>query len=293
MKTSNQIQIAFLFLALVFSLAATPDTFAQVKPSKTGYADVNGIHLYYEIHGTGKPLVLLHGGLGSTQMFEPNIELLSKGRQVIAVDLQGHGHTADIDRPFSLEAMSEDVAALLQFLKIPKADVMGYSLGGGVALQIAVRHPELVNKLVLVSAAIRRNDFYPDILAQQAQVGAAAAEQMKQTPMYQSYMNINPHPDWAQLLQKIGDFMKKDYDYSDAVRQLKAPTLIVAGDADIFPPKYAIRTFELLGGGLKDGGWDGSGQTASKLAILPGVTHYNMAMAPALVPTAIAFLDAK
>ncbi len=265
--------------------------FAQ-RP-KGAYADVNGIHLYYEIHGTGKPLVLLHGGFGSTQMFEPNLDALAKGREVIAVDLQGHGRTADIDRPFSVEAMSEDIAGLLQYLKIPKADMMGYSLGAGVALQIAVRHPEMVNKLVLISAIIRRNDFYPDILAQQAQVGPGVAEQMKQTPMYQSYAKLNPRPqDWPRLLQKMGDFMKKDFDFSDAVRQIKAPTLVVAGDADIFPPKYAVRTFELLGGGQKDGGWDGSGQIASKLAILPGVTHYNMAMAPALVPTAIAFLDA-
>ncbi|MFI5263673.1 MAG: alpha/beta fold hydrolase [Candidatus Kapaibacterium sp.] len=300
MKANNQKPITFTSIIFVITLAfisslITPDAiFAQPKPNKKGYADVNGIKLYYEIYGKGEPLVLLHGGLGSIQMFEPNIELLSKGRQVIAVDLQGHGRTADIDRPFSVEAMSEDIAALLQFLKIPKADVMGYSLGAGVGLQIAVRHPELVNKLVLVSAIIRRSDFYPDILAQQAQVGPAAAEQMKQTPMYQSYAKLNPHPeDWPRLLQKIGDFMKQDYDFSDAVRQVKAPTLVVAGDADIFPPKYAVRMFELLGGGQKDGGWDGSGQVASKLAILPGVTHYNMAMAPALVPMAIAFLDAQ
>ena len=280
-------------IAAIISLILPAAIFAQAKV-KGQYADVNGIKLYYEIHGSGKPLVLLHGGLGSTEMFEPNLGELSKGRQVIAVDLQGHGRTADIDRPFSLEAMSEDIAALIKYLKIPKADVMGYSLGAGVALQIAVRHPELVNRLVLVSAAIRRSDFYPDILAQQAQVGAAFAEQMKQTPMYGSYAKLNPYPEnWPLLLQKIGDFMKKDYDFSDAVKTIKAPTLVVAGDADIFPPKYAIRTFELLGGGQKDGGWDGSGQIVSKLAILPGVTHYNMAMAPALVPTAIGFLDAQ
>jgi pimeloyl-ACP methyl ester carboxylesterase len=280
-----------LFISALLSIIMPASFHAKVKGS---YADVNGIKLYYEIHGAGKPLVLLHGGLGSTEMFEPNIDALAKGRKVIAVDMQGHGHTADIDRPFSLEAISEDIAALLKYLKIQKADIMGYSLGGGVALQVAVRHPEMVNKLVLVSTAVRRNDFYPDILNQQAQVGTAAAEQMKQTPMYQSYAKINPHPEnWGQLLQKLGDFMKKDYDFSDAVSQVKAPTLVVAGDADIFPPKYAVRTFELLGGGQKDAGWDGSGQVVSKLAILPGVTHYNMAMSPALVPTAIAFLDAK
>jgi len=256
------------------------------------YANVNGINLYYEIHGQGRPLVLLHGGLGSTQLFMPNIDELAKGRQVIAVDLQGHGHTADIDRPFSCEAMGEDITALLHHLKIEKTDIMGYSLGAGVALQVAARHPELVNKLVLVSAVARRSDFYPDILAQQAHVGPEVAEQMKQTPMYTSYAKLNPHPEnWSLLLQKLGDFMKKDYDFSDAVRSVKAPTLVVAGDADIFPPKYAVRMFELLGGGQKDAGWDGSGQVASKLAILPGVTHYNMAYSPALVPTAIGFLD--
>src|SRR3982074_3788329 len=148
-----------MIITAIISVILPEVIFAQ-KGGIGKYAEVNGIKLYYEIHGKGYPLVLLHGGLGSTQMFEPNIALLAKGRQVIAVDLQGHGRTADIDRPFSLEAMSEDIAALLQYLKIPKADVMGYSLGGGVALQIAVRHPELVNKLVLVSAAIRRSDFY-------------------------------------------------------------------------------------------------------------------------------------
>jgi pimeloyl-ACP methyl ester carboxylesterase len=280
-------------LLLVSMIGLIVPGLAMAQNAAGKYADVNGLHMYYEIHGTGKPLVLLHGGLGSSAMFEPNIDELAKGRQVIAVDLQGHGHTADIDRPFSLEAMSDDIVGLLHQLNIPKADVMGYSLGAGVALQVAARHPELINRLVLVSAAIRRSDFYPDILAQQAQVGPAIAEQMKQTPMYESYAKLNPRPqDWPRLLQKMGDFMKKDYDFSDAVRSVKAPTLVVAGDADIFPPKYAVRTFELLGGGQKDGGWDGSGQIASKLAILPGVTHYNMAYAPALVPTAVAFLDA-
>jgi pimeloyl-ACP methyl ester carboxylesterase len=280
-------------LLLIAALFAFVPLSVLAQKVKGQYADVNGVHLYYEIHGTGRPLVLLHGGLGSTQMFTPNIDELAKGRQVIAVDLQGHGHTADIDRPFSCEAMSDDITALLQYLKVQKTDVMGYSLGAGVALQIAARHPELVNKLVLVSAAVRRSDFYPDILAQQGQVGPAVAEQMKQTPMYESYAKLNPHPEnWSLLLQKLGEFMKKDYDFSDAVRSVKAPTLVVAGDADIFPPKYAVRTFELLGGGQKDAGWDGSGQVASKLAILPGVTHYNMAYSPALVPTAIAFLDA-
>ncbi len=292
MHTLTLATLAFTAIAIG---AQASSVSAQQNPQGQ-YADVNGIHLYYEIHGAtqaGKqPLVLLHGGLMSSSLWGPTLPTLAEGREVIAVDMQGHGHTADIDRPITVEAIGDDVAALLQYLKIPKADIMGYSLGGGAALQVAVRHPELVHKLVLVSTPIRRIEFYPDILKQQAMVNAAMADQMKQTLMYQTYAKENPHPqDWPQLLQKVGDFMKKDYDFSDQVRALKVPTLIVAGDADIFPAKYAVRTFELLGGAQKDGGWDGSGRVGSQLAILPGVTHYAMGVAPALAPTAIAFLD--
>src|SRR5207237_596147 len=143
-------------------------------PGRT--AEVNGIKLYYEIRGSGRPLVLLHGGLGAIEMFGPNLAALARGRQVIAVDLQGHGRTADVDRPLSTATMADDVAALLKYLKIERADIMGYSLGGGVALQTAIRHPEVVNKLVLVSTLVRRNAFYPEILGMQGQVNAKAAE---------------------------------------------------------------------------------------------------------------------
>src|SRR3989454_2940222 len=201
------------------------------------YADVNGIKLYYEIHGPGQPLILLHGGLGATSMFGPNLPAFAAGRQVIAVDLQGHGRTADVDRPLSTELMAGDIAALIKHLKLERPDLMGYSLGGGVALLTAIRHPELVGKLVVVSTPIRRSAFYPEILAQQGQVTAAAAEGMKQTPMYQLYASIAPKPeDWPRLLTKIGDAMKADFDYSKEIVGLTTPTLIVAGDADLFPP---------------------------------------------------------
>jgi pimeloyl-ACP methyl ester carboxylesterase len=285
--------VIFFLLALM----ATTNAVAQ-KDGDHGYADVNGIKLYYEIHGSGSsngapPLVLLHGGLMNSALWGATLPALAQHHTVIAVDLQGHGRTADIDRPFSVEALGDDVAGLIKYLKIEKADIMGYSLGAGAAMQVAVRHPELVHKLVLASAIIRRTDFYPEILAQQSQMGSQAAEQMKQTPMYQSYASLNPHPeDWSRLLDKLGAFMKKDYDFSEQVKQIKAPTLIVAGDADIFPTKYAVRMFELLGGSQKDPGWDGSGRSQNQLAILPGVTHYTMGIAPALAPTALAFLDA-
>src|SRR6266566_2819161 len=217
------------------------------------YADVNGIKLYYEIHGKGRPLVLLHGGLGAIEMFGPNLTALAANHQVIAVDLQGHGRTADIDRPLSVEYMADDIAALIKYLKLERPDVMGYSLGGGVALQTAIRHPDVVGKLVVVSTPFRRNGFYPDILSQQGQVTAAAAEGMKQTPMYQLYASLAPRPqDWARLLGKIGEAMKQDFDFSQQIRGITATTLVVAGDADIFPPAHAVELFGLLGGGKRD-----------------------------------------
>jgi pimeloyl-ACP methyl ester carboxylesterase len=258
------------------------------------YADVNGIKLYYEIRGTGHPLILLHGGLGAIEMFGPNLPALANGRQVIAVDLQGHGRTADIDRPLKTELMADDIAALIQHLKLDRPDIMGFSLGGGVAVLLAIRHPELVGRLVLVSTPIRRDAFYPEILAQQVQVTAEAAEAMKQTPMYQLYASIAPRPeDWARLLSKLGSSMKDDFDFSKKIAGITATTLIVAGDADIFPPAHAVEVFGLLGGGKRDGGWDGAGRPKSRLAILPGVTHYNIAIAPALASTVISFLDER
>jgi pimeloyl-ACP methyl ester carboxylesterase len=256
------------------------------------YADVNGIKLYYEVHGTGDPLILLHGGLGAMSMFGPNLPALAKGRQVIAVDLQGHGRTADIDRPISPELMAGDIAALIKHLKLDRPHLMGYSLGGGVAFFTALRYPELIGKLVVVSTMFKRSAYYPEILVQQGQVGPEAAEAMKQTPMYQLYASIAPRPeDWPRLLGKLGDAMKGDFDFSKEIPNIKATTMIVAGDSDIFPPSHAVEFFGLLGGGKRDGGWDGSGRPNARLAILPGVTHYTMGNAPALAAAVIPFLD--
>ena len=265
---------------------------SERTPAAGKYADVNGIRLYYEIHGTGYPLILLHGGLGAIEMFGPNLPELAKGRQVIAVDLQGHGRTADIDRPLSAELMAGDIAALIKHLKLDRPDVMGYSLGGGVATFTAIRYPELVRKLVVVSVYLRRTAVFPDILAQQEQVKADMAEAMKQTPMYQLYASLAPRvEDWPRLLAKLGESMKGDFDYSNEVRKIKARTMIVAGGAEMFPPAHAAEFFALLGGGQRDGGWDGSGLSNARLAILPGMTHYAMGASPALAATVIPFLD--
>jgi pimeloyl-ACP methyl ester carboxylesterase len=261
-----------------------------------GYVEVNGINLYVETHGTGRPLVLLHGGLGSGEMFGPILPALAEHHQVVAVDLQGHGRTADIDRPLDVRLMADDVAALVDHLGLEQPDVMGYSLGAGVALHTAAKHPDKVRRLVLVSANIRRDAIYPELLDQQGQVSAAAAEFMVDTPMYQLYQRVAPRPeDFPRLLDKIGAAMARDFDYAEEVRGLRMPTLVVAADADMAPPSHYAEVFGLLDGGLRDGGWAGEGRPAGghALAILPGLTHYDIFSSPLLAAAALDFLDRR
>jgi len=258
------------------------------------YAEVNGINLYFETHGAGRPLILLHGGLGSGEMFGPILPQLTERHQVVAVDLQGHGRTADIDRPVDVRLMADDIAALIDYLGLDRPDIVGYSLGGGVALHTAAKYPARARRLVAVSANIRRDAIYPEMLAQQGQVSAAAAEFMKETPMYQLYQRVAPRPeDFPRLLDKIGASMAKDFDFTDEVRGLQVPTLIVAADADMAPPSHYAEVFKLLGGGLRDGGWAGEGRPKGghALAILPGLTHYNIHSSPLLAVATLAFLD--
>jgi pimeloyl-ACP methyl ester carboxylesterase len=258
------------------------------------YAEVNGINLYFETHGTGQPLILLHGGLGSGEMFGPTLTELAQQHQVIAVDLQGHGRTADIDRPIDIQLMADDIAALIDHLKLDKPDVVGYSLGGGVALFTAVKYPDKVRRLVVASAHARRDAIPPEMLAQQAQVNAAAAEFLKDTPMWELYQRVAPHPeDFPRLLDKVGEAMAQDYDYTEDVRSLQVPTLLVAADADMAPPSHYVEMFKLLDGGLRDGGWMGEGRPKGghALAILPGLTHYNLAVSPLFAAVTLNFLD--
>ena len=271
----------------------TSDRATQTKgPGK--YAEVNGINLYYESHGSGRPMILLHGGLGSGEMFGPVLPLLAERHQVVAVDLQGHGRTADIDRPLDVRLMAGDIAALIDHLGLVTPDVVGYSLGGGVAFQTAARYPAKVRRLVMVSANIRSDAIYPEMRAQQGQVNAAAVEFLKDTPMYQLYQRVAPRPeDFPRLLTKIGEAMSKSFDFSDEVRGLKMPTLVVAADADMAPPSHYAEVFKLLDGGLRDGGWMGEGRPKGghALAILPGLTHYNIFSSPLLVAATLAFLE--
>ncbi|KKK07812.1 alpha/beta hydrolase [Micromonospora sp. HK10] len=252
------------------------------------------MNLYVEAHGAGRPLILLHGGLGSGEMFGPVLPALAARHQVIAVDLQGHGRTADIDRPLDLAFMADDIAALIDHLGLDRPDLVGYSLGGGVALHTAVRHPARIGRLVTASAHIRSDAIYPEMRAQQGQVTGAAAEFMKDTPMYQLYQRVAPRPeDFPRLLDKIGELMAKDFDLTDAVRGLRVPTMIVAGDADMAPPSHYVEVFKLLDGGLRDGGWMGEGRPKGghALAILPGLTHYSVFSSPLFAAVVLDFLD--
>ncbi|WP_216321895.1 alpha/beta fold hydrolase [Deinococcus aestuarii] len=261
------------------------------------YAELGGLNLYYERHGTprpdGAPLVLLHGGFGATSMFSGLIPALSARREVIAVDLQAHGRTADIDRPMRFETLGDDVAGLLGHLKLPQADVLGYSLGAGAALRFAVQHSGSLRKLVVVSFPFRRSGWFPEVREGMAQIGPHTAEGLKQGPMHSLYTSLAPHPDdWPRLVTRVGEVVNSEHDWADELREFRNPTLIVAGDADSFAPAHAAEFFALLGGGLRDAGWDGSGRTAHRLAVLPGATHYDILQSPLLLPAVTAFLDA-
>ena len=267
---------------------------ATPKPTKSGHAAVNGVNYYYAVYGTGEPLLLLHGGMGQIEMFGPNLTKLAQSRQVIGVDLQGHGRTLLGEREISLVDIGNDMAGVLKKIGYDKVDVLGYSMGGGVAFRFAAEHPEMVRRLVLVSTPYSRDGFYPEMLPQQAALGAAMAEQMKETPMYKSFVAIAPHPeDFPKLLDQMGAYMRKPYDWSADVKKLTRPVMLIYGDSDMFRPDHIVKFYQLLGGGLKDAGWQREHMSQNRLAILPNLTHYEMGLAPQLVDTALPFLNGQ
>jgi pimeloyl-ACP methyl ester carboxylesterase len=263
-------------------------------PGKSGIVAANGVDYYYEVHGEGEPLLLLHGGLGSIDMFRPLLPVLSEHRQVIAVDLQGHGRTTLGERPISLVDMGDDMAVILEQLAVEQVDVLGYSMGGGVALRLAVQHPQSVRRLALVSAGFAQNGFYAEMLPLQAQLSGAMAEQMKETPMYQSYLAVAPRPgDFPKLLDRMGELMRTPYDWSEDVKALKMPVMLVYADSDMFRPEHMVAFYQLLGGGLRDAGWQRENMSKNRLAILPDATHYDIFLSPALPRTVLPFLSGE
>jgi pimeloyl-ACP methyl ester carboxylesterase len=298
---------AIAVLAFALALGATPtiasaeegntsmqSTVTKTAPGKAGRAEIAGLSYYYEVRGEGEPLLLLHGGLGSIDMFAPILPKLTERRQVIAVDLHGHGRTPLGNRNIDLIDIGNDLAALLKRLGYGQVDVLGYSFGGGAAFRLAVQHPEAVRRVALVSAGYAMDGFYPAMRAQQVQVGAGMAEMMKDTPMYRSYAAVAPHPeDFPKLLDQMGRLMRLPYDWSADTEALKVPVMLVYGDSDMYRPEHIVTFYQLLGGWLKDGGWMREGMSPNRLAIIPNRTHYDIFLAPELAATVLPFLNGE
>jgi pimeloyl-ACP methyl ester carboxylesterase len=284
--------------ALIALIACTSSAFAAAtaaaKPATTGRAAIKGVDYYYEIRGKGDPLLILHGGLMSTDMFGPAMPVLTKARQVIAVDLQGHGRTTLGTRPIRCEAIADDIDALLQQIGRAQVDVMGYSFGGCVAMRLAIQHPERVRRLVLVSAPFADDGWYADMRVQQKQVSAAMAPMMADTPMYKTYKAVAPRPDdFPRLLDAMGDLMRFKYDWSADVAKLKMPVMLVFADADMIRPEHEIKFYQLLGGGLKDAGWNRESMSKNRLAIVPDLTHYEAFATSRVAETTLPFLNGE
>ena len=261
------------------------------EKAQTGYVPVNGLNMYYEIHGTGQPLVLLHGAFSAIgTSFGKVLPQLAKTRQVVAFELQGHGRTADIDRPLSLEGMAEDVADALNELRIERADVFGYSTGAAVALHLVIHHPDLVRKLVLASVTYTLDGVHPGLMEG---LGEMKAEMMHGSPWHEEYMRIAPEPEnFATLFAKKTQMDKEIQDLPpEAIRAIKSPILLIIGDSDLVRPEHAVEMFRLLGGGVF--GDTPAGLPNSQLAVLPGTSHVTVVdRADLLLAMIPPFLDA-
>jgi pimeloyl-ACP methyl ester carboxylesterase len=237
---------------------------------RAGYAPVNGLEMYYEVHGTGYPLVVLHGAYMTIDMMGEVVPGLAGARQVIAVELQGHGRTADVDRPLTYEQMADDVAALIGYLGIEQADVFGYSMGGGVALQVAVRHPEVVRKLVLASVSYTSDGAHPELWEM---IPTITPEAFAGSPIEEAYLRTAPNPDdFPNLVAKLKRLDMEPFAWPpEDIRGIAAPTLLIVGDSDAIRLEHAVELFRLLGGGVMG---DLTGLPGSQLAVLPGTSHF-------------------
>lgn len=279
---------ALLFATfLMTAMASTP---AQEKPT-TGYAPVDGLKMYYEIHGHGEPVVLLHGAFMTiTNNWDGWIGALAKTRRVIAIEMQGHGRTADIARDITDENLADDVAALLDHLNIPRADLLGYSMGGGVALQCAIRHPGKVRKAVIVSSTFRQDGMVEE---GRAAIPKLTADDFKGSPLETEYKKLSPTPDdFPKFVQHVLAGFSKGKDISaDQLKATKAPMFFIHGDADGVRLEHIAEMFRLKGGGAVG---DMGPRSASRLAILPDTTHVTLMMrGNVIVPMVVDFLDAK
>jgi pimeloyl-ACP methyl ester carboxylesterase len=294
MKNATFFKAFLLTLALITASFMTgmaqPGTAGKAKTLKSsGLAPVNGLKLYYEVHGEGKPIVLLHGSYMTIDLnFGELIPQLAKNRKVIALEMQGHGRTADIDRPVSYKALSDDVAALLKYLKVDSADVLGYSLGGTVAFDLAINHPEMVNKLIAVSTVHKYTGWSQavrDVLK------TIKPEFLDGTPLKTEYDRVAPDPrQWHAFLDKYMKFDQQDFDLgAENIRKIKSPVLLIMGDNDGVDMSYKAELYKLCGGDVFA---DMQGLPQSQLAIIPGATHVTLMMqTDKLVPVIMPFLN--
>ncbi len=282
-------------LAIVAALAVATPNIAQGDvsmsvPSKSDRVAVNGVEIYYEIHGEGSPLVMLHGGVNPSEMFGAPLAAMAESHQVIAIHLRGHGLSSDTPAAWSVEQMADDVDAVLETLGFERVDVMGYSLGGGVALQTAIRHPDRVGKLVVIGTSVKSGGNYPEVQAAfEAMPGMAATigGQLAQSPLATLY----PDVDWEAMMRKSGEMNLKPHDWSADIAGIKAPTLLVFADADMMSPEHIAEMYRLFGGGTRDAGFDGAQRpTVNQLAIIPGATHYDVIQKASVTDYAKAFL---
>src|SRR5688572_3862724 len=270
---------------------ASKDTVASqnMKPAESGYADVNGLRMYYEVYGKGKPIVLLHGSYMNIPLnWLHIIPLLANDRKVIVTEMQGHGRTRDISREFSYEGMADDVSGLLKHLKIDSADILGYSMGGGVAFQVAVRHPEQVRRLVVLSGTYTHDGWWPDV---EAMYSTFTADMFKGTPIQKQHDSLGNDPaHFPEFVKKVISIDLRPYDWSKDVKNIQAPIFMAIGDADGVRYEHALELFRAKGGGKMG---DIYGLPQSRLAIIPGTTHIGMMQRTDwLIPMITDFLDA-
>jgi pimeloyl-ACP methyl ester carboxylesterase len=259
---------------------------------ESGYAPVNEASVYWESRGEGgTPLLLVHGGYGLASDFDSLADGWARDRQVIGLELDGHGHSRASGRPLRWETLADDIAGVIGHLGLGSVDLLGRSLGGEAVLRCAIQHPGLIRRLVVVSAAHRRSAWYPETQAAWDSMTAALFPEFRQSPMYANWRAVAPDGEaFPALMDATGDLLRQPYDWSDPVASLPMPVLLVFGDADSIPPAAAAEFHALLGGGQRDAGWDGSGLGSSRLAILPGTTHYDILEAPSLPGIVTRFL---
>jgi pimeloyl-ACP methyl ester carboxylesterase len=288
----DMLKIAVLTAALMLgapAIATAQNETQAPTVTKTGYADVNGLHMYYEILGEGRPTIVLHGAYMSAESMRPLTEKLARSRQVIVMDLQGHGRTADVDRPITYEGMADDIAALMDAIGVSQADVFGYSMGGSAAYQLAIRHPEKVRRMAAASGTYKTEGMYPELVSM---IGTLTAESFAGSPMEAEYKKLAPKPENFPILVeklKVLDTTPQDWP-AEAIRGIKAPTLVISGDADVIRPEHSVELYRLRGGGPSQ---DFMSAPDVQLAILPGTTHLGVLMEKADLVAAFvtAFFD--